>query len=116
LTKFSAGALIKKRNRGRQILQEGGHGYYTSAEPYGYGYEGGIFKRVSWGAVFAGLVVALVITLRQFGMGIGLGAINPAGEPLGMGTGAAIWLGITTLIALFVGGWTTAKLAGSVRG
>ena len=93
---------------------------YTGVEPYAYE-GGGAFRRVSWGAVFAGLVVALVVTLllSLLGMGIGLGAINPATEenPLGgMGIGSAIWLAITTLIALFLGGWTTAKLAGSVRG
>jgi polyhydroxyalkanoate synthesis regulator phasin len=52
-------------------------------------------------------------------MGIGLGIVNPATEenPLGgVGIGAAIWLGLTALIALFFGGWTTAKLAGSIRG
>ena len=95
---------------------------YTGAEPFGYAHEGGgILKRVSWGALFAGLVVSLVVMLMLslLGLGIGLGTINPATEenPLGgVGTGAAIWLGLTALIALFLGGWTTAKLAGSVRG
>lgn len=93
---------------------------YTGVEPYGYE-GGGIFKRVSWGALFAGLVVALVVelVLTLLGMGIGLGSIKPASEQQpfsGIGIGAAIWLGISTLIALFLGGWVTAKLAGSVRG
>lgn len=95
---------------------------YSGSEPYGYGYEGGgIFKQVSWGAIFAGLVVSMVTMLlfTLLGMGIGLGIVNPASEenPMGgIGIGAAIWLGITALISLFFGGWTTAKLAGSVRG
>jgi polyhydroxyalkanoate synthesis regulator phasin len=95
---------------------------YSGAEPFGHVPEGGgILKSVSWGALFAGLVVSLVImlTLSLLGMGIGLGIVNPATEenPLGgIGMGAAIWLGLTALIALFLGGWTTAKLAGSVRG
>lgn len=95
---------------------------YSGAEPYGYGYEGaGIFKQVSWGAIFAGLVVSLVtmLLLTLLGMGIGLGVVNPASEqnPMGgIGIGAAVWLGITALISLFFGGWTTARLAGSVRG
>lgn len=92
---------------------------YTGVEQYGY--EGGIFKRVSWGALFAGFVVALVIMLllTLLGMGIGLGTINPATEQKpfgGFGIGASIWLAISALIAFFAGGWTTAKLAGSVRG
>jgi polyhydroxyalkanoate synthesis regulator phasin len=76
---------------------------------------------VSWGALFAGLVVALVVELllSLLGLGIGLGSIKPATEQdsvSGLGIGAAIWLGISTLLALFTGGWVTAKLAGSVRG
>jgi len=95
---------------------------YSGTEPYGYVHEGGgILRRVSWGALFAGLVVSLVVmlVLTLLGMGIGLGVINPATEenPFGgVGIGAAIWLGVTALIALFFGGWTTAKLAGSIRG
>lgn len=95
---------------------------YTGSEPYGYEHEGGgILKRVSWGALFAGLVVSIVTVMAfsLLGMGIGLGIVNPATEenPLGgIGIGAAIWLGLAALIALFFGGWTTAKLAGSIRG
>jgi polyhydroxyalkanoate synthesis regulator phasin len=95
---------------------------YTGAEPYAFEHEGGgILRRVSWGALFAGLVVSLVTMLvfSLLGMGIGLGIINPATEETpfgGIGIGAAIWLGLTALISLFFGGWTTAKLAGSVRG
>lgn len=93
---------------------------YSSVEPYAYE-GGGIFKRVSWGALFAGLVVALVVqlVLGLLGLGIGLGSVKPASEAQpfsGIGIGAAVWLGITTLVALFIGGWVTAKLAGSVRG
>jgi hypothetical protein len=93
---------------------------YSGGEPYVYE-GGGIFRRVSWGALFAGVVVALVVELvfTLLGLGIGLGSIKPATEAQpfsGIGKGAAIWLGLTTLIAVFLGGWVTAKLAGSVRG
>ncbi len=95
---------------------------YSGAEPLGYAQEGGgIMRRVSWGALFAGLVVALVVelVLSLLGLGIGLGTIKPATEdnPFGgIGVGAGIWMGISTLISLFTGGWVTARLAGSVRG
>ncbi len=74
-------------------------------------------RRISWGAIFAGAVVALVIQLmlNLLGLSIGLGAIDPATEqyPLsGIGTGAGIWLVISGLIALFAGGWTAGRLAG----
>lgn len=77
-------------------------------------------RRVSWGAIFAGAVVALVLQLmlNLLGLSIGLGAIDPAAQqdPLGgLGTGAGIWLVVTGLIALFAGGWTAGRLAGLPR-
>ncbi|MDX5418416.1 MAG: hypothetical protein LPK14_03705 [Hymenobacteraceae bacterium] len=74
-------------------------------------------KRISWGAVFAGLAVALVIqlTLSLLGLGIGVGSIDPAEEqnPMaGLGTGTLIWWVVSMLISLFVGGWVAGRLAG----
>lgn len=91
-------------------------------EPSGYQGGFGLLRRVSWGALFAGIIVTLIIELllAMLGMAVGLGIINPAtadqSQLGGIGIGAGIWLGISTLIALFVGGWFTAKLAGSPRG
>ncbi|RYY08132.1 MAG: hypothetical protein EOO36_24060, partial [Cytophagaceae bacterium] len=53
-------------------------------------------KRISWGAIFAGTVLAIVLqlALSLLGLGIGLGTIDPLTEqnPMaGIGTGAAIW-------------------------
>lgn len=77
-----------------------------------------ISRRVSWGAIFAGVVVALVIQLALglLGIGIGFGTMNPADEQnpvqtISIATG--IWLIISTLIALFVGGWASGRLTGS---
>lgn len=74
-------------------------------------------KRISWGAVFAGLVVALVVqlTLSLLGLGIGIGSIDPAEEqnPMaGLGTGTLIWWVVSMLISLFAGGWVAGRLAG----
>ncbi|MEW5745225.1 MAG: hypothetical protein AB1805_07305 [Nitrospirota bacterium] len=82
--------------------------------------EVGFFRRISWGAIFAGTIVALVIglALSLLGMGIGLGTINPATEqnPLGgIGIGAGIWMAISTLISLFAGGWVASRMAGYPR-
>lgn len=78
-----------------------------------------VAKRVSWGAIFAGVVVSMVIMLALglLGMGIGLGVVNPTEQdPLaGVGIGAGIWFGLSTLIALFAGGWAAGKLAGYPR-
>lgn len=74
------------------------------------------FKRVSWGAIFAGTAVALVVyfMLNLLGLAIGLTALDfGAGNPLeGLGVGAGIWWLLSTIIALFVGGWASGRSAG----
>lgn len=77
-------------------------------------------KRISWGAIFAGTVVALVtqMALSLLGLAIGFGAVDPATEanPLGgIGTGAGIWLAISSIASLFAGGLVAARLAGLPR-
>ena len=66
------------------------------------------FNRVSWGAIIAGLFLALVtyLFLGVLGTAIGAGSIDAMGDrnPLaGLGTGAGVWVGVSTLIALAVG-------------
>lgn len=74
--------------------------------------------RLSWGAVLAGLVVAtaLHLTLALLGVAIGLSAWDPAvpgGTRAGdVAAGVGIWTAISGLIALFIGGMTTGRLAG----
>lgn len=77
-------------------------------------------KRISWGSVFAGVLVAitLLLVLSLLGLGIGIGTIDPLEEqnPMsGLGIGAAIWWGLSLLIALFAGGWVAGRLAGIPR-
>src|SRR5947207_5020837 len=80
------------------------------------------FARISWGAIFAGTVVALAIQLMLtlIGGAIGLSTFNgatvqsSAGTPLG--AGAATWLVITSLISLFVAGYVTGRLGGTFNG
>lgn len=70
--------------------------------------------RLSWGAVFAGLITAIVlqIVLTVLGLAIGFSAWDP-GEGLGaVGTGAWIWAILSALASLFVGGIVTGRLAG----
>ncbi|WP_295537794.1 hypothetical protein [uncultured Pseudacidovorax sp.] len=74
------------------------------------------FSRISWGAVFTGLFLALVtyLFLTVLGTAIGASAIDPmeAGNPLaGFGTGAGIWVGLSTLIALAVGAFFAGRTA-----
>ena len=94
--------------------------YYDNRDTNVYSRGAGTFKRVSWGAIFAGVVITLVtqLALSVLGLGIGASAINPATEqnPMsGIGTGAGVWFAITTLISLFAGGWVAGRLAGIPR-
>lgn len=85
-----------------------------------YGRAAAAIKRVSWGAIFAGVVITLVLQLALsiLGLGIGASTVNPATEQnpaAGVGTGAAIWFAVTILISLFAGGWVAGRLAGIPR-
>jgi hypothetical protein len=94
--------------------------YKTPATPNVVTTASGIVRRVSWGAILAGVVVALVLQLLLGVLGIGIGAavLDPAAaSPLeGFGIGAAVWLTLTTVIALFAGGWVAGHLSGAPRG
>ncbi len=73
--------------------------------------------RISWGAIFAGIVVALVaqLLLTMLGLAIGLTIIEPPSGQTpwqGIGIGAGIWWVISGLISLFLGGWVAGRLAG----
>ncbi len=76
------------------------------------------FKRVSWGAIFAGTAAALMgfFVLNLLGVGIGLSAVRVgqtgAEAAQGIGVGAGIWMGIVLIASLFFGGWVAARLAG----
>ncbi len=68
---------------------------------------------VRWGPIFAGFVASVATSLLLLLIGAGLGLSGQAAAPgtTGLGTGAAIWGGISLLIALFVGGWVAARSA-----
>lgn len=76
-------------------------------------------RRISWAAIFGGAIVALAvqIVLSLLGLGIGLSTVNPATEArpfgAGLGVGAVIWWTLSSLIAMFVGGWVAGRLAGN---
>jgi hypothetical protein len=74
------------------------------------------WRRISWGAIFAGAFVTLAVflTLQILGAGIGASALDLTGSRItsarSFGIGAAIWWFITGLISLFIGGWVTGRL------
>lgn len=75
-------------------------------------------RRISWGAIVAGVVIALVtsIALQMLGLSIGAATVNPVSEidPVepALGTGAVIWYAASSLISLFLGGFVASHMAG----
>src|SRR5688500_1459338 len=74
-------------------------------------------RRVSWATIFGGalFIIVMDILFGFIGLSLGLGSINPVSEqnPVqGLGTGMIIWIGVTTLLVLFGGGWIASRLSG----
>ena len=75
-------------------------------------------RRISWAAIFGGviLVVAVQLLLSLLGAGVGLGTVNtnlgstPTASSLGIGAG--VWWVVSSCIALGLGGYVAAWLAG----
>ncbi|MDB5371497.1 MAG: hypothetical protein JWP04_139 [Belnapia sp.] len=78
--------------------------------------------RISWGAVFAGGVVAVAVgaMLSILGVAIGASAVDATNaDTPGAGTfsmAAGIWLLVSNLIGLFIGGYVAARLSGTADG
>ena len=80
----------------------------------------GTIKRITWSSVFAGVLIAVVIqiALSLLGIGIGLSTIDPKTEAdpaNGLGMGSAIWYMLTSLVALYAGGWIAGRLSPARR-
>jgi hypothetical protein len=69
--------------------------------------------KVSWGGVFAGVLVAMGVSmlLAALGLAIGISAVDPGEtDPGTIGIGAAVWGGVQLLIALFIGGLVATRV------
>jgi hypothetical protein len=75
-------------------------------------------RRISWGAIIAGIVVVLVIALLMMllGLAVGLATIDPlAGDTpqaSTLGIGGGVWWLVSTAVAVFLGAWVAGRLAG----
>lgn len=72
--------------------------------------------RISWGAVFAGGLISLIVylVLSVLGTAIGASALDPLSDahPLaGFGTGTGVWLTVTTLLSIFAGAYVAGRSA-----
>jgi hypothetical protein len=74
--------------------------------------------RISWGAVIAGVVLALVLqlTLNLLGIAIGTTQLDPhdpdAPSAKTLTTTTVFWVGLSMIISLVIGGWVAARFAG----
>nr|WP_245195749.1 PhnA-like protein [Aureimonas populi] len=77
-----------------------------------------MINKVSWGAIFAGVAVALIVQvlLTMLGMGIGIATLdpgtvdNPAASTFSIAAG--IWYVVSGLVAAFIGGYIAARMSG----
>ncbi|GEM_PF-1290919 len=73
--------------------------------------------KVSWGAILAGVVLAMFsnLILNMLGVGVGAAAFAPAGVETGAAgytLGTAIWWAVTALVSAFIGGFVAGRLCG----
>ncbi|HEU5020145.1 MAG TPA: PhnA-like protein [Pseudolabrys sp.] len=77
-----------------------------------------LINRVSWGALFAGIIVALVVQLllSMLGVGVGVASLNPANgnnpDANTFSIAAGIWFLVSGIIASFIGGYFAGRLCG----
>jgi len=75
-------------------------------------------SQVSWGAIFAGVVVGLIVQvlLTMLGVGIGIATLDPgtADNPAAssFSIGAGIWYVLSGIVAAYVGGYVAARMSG----
>jgi hypothetical protein len=77
-----------------------------------------MINKVSWGAIFAGVVVALVIQVLLTMLGVGIGAAtldpgtgdNPTASTFSITAG--LWYVVSGIIAAFCGGYIAARMSG----
>lgn len=80
-----------------------------------------MINQVSWGAIFAGVAIGLImqLLLNILGLGLGLATLDPGASDNpsagGLSIGAAIWFVLSGIIASFAGGWVAGRLAGKPR-
>lgn len=76
-----------------------------------------MINRVSWGAIFAGVVVGLVtqVLLTMLGIGIGISSLDPMGTSPAASTvsiASGIWYVVASIIAAYAGGYVAARMSG----
>src|SRR5262245_25825705 len=82
-----------------------------------------MINRISWGAVLAGVVVALVaqLILNMIGVGIGASTLEPGPgadanpSARGFSIGAGLWWTVSGVLAALAGGFAAGRLSGQPK-
>ena len=79
------------------------------------GYVPAWYSRISWGAIFAGVFVAIAAELILSAVGILIGfstaTVTSVSALAGATTGVGIWTAFSALVATFIGGYVASRLA-----
>jgi len=80
-----------------------------------------MLSKISWGAVLAGVALALAtqLLLNMLGIGIGAATLDPAvgdnPSALSFSIGAGLWFALSTILAALAGGYAAGRLARVLR-
>jgi len=82
-----------------------------------------MINQASWGAIFAGVAVALAaqLILNMIGIGVGASTLNPGAgasenpTATGFSIGAAIWWTVAGIVAAAAGGYVSGRLSGKPK-
>lgn len=106
-TAFSSGFAPQHELHHQHAHDHGPHPVHENA-PYAY-------SLISWGSVLAGATIAVVIgvMLNILGLAFGLSTLQPGDPDAGeaFGAGAGLWLALSTLLGMLVGGYVAARSA-----
>ncbi|MBO0904486.1 hypothetical protein [Jiella sonneratiae] len=72
----------------------------------------GTLRRISWGGIVAGAILALMIQFMLGLFGLGVGLSTATGAPGGILSVAGIWAVVVVLVGVFAGGFAAARFAG----
>jgi hypothetical protein len=71
------------------------------------------FPKTGWNAIIVGVIIgfAYEILLNFLGVGLGLTTFSGTTKMLTIGVGAIIWIAISGIVSMGIGGWFTGKLS-----
>ena len=70
------------------------------------------FRRLSWGAILAGAILALMIQFMLGLFGLGVGLSSPTGPASGIVSLGGLWAVFVVLVGVFAGAFAAARFAG----